>query len=157
MEWHGYFIISRITTNLGDSNWISLIELVRQIQCNGGRTEYELQERGNADKFEQVIDEDTSIWWSNQYLYEARYAENAVSFDKFAQKLSEAFGVPIEDISYSTNLDSAGNVYATYIYNTENRFRLALMGCADDTNLCDWETSAQAARDEVCGNPEWGE
>ena len=157
MEFHGYFTVSRITANLGEANWITLIELVRQIQCNGGRTEYELQERGNADLFEQVIDEDNSIWWSNQYNFEARYQENAVSFDKFAQKLATAFDVPIETISYATALDEWGNIEATY-RKAEDRFSLTLMGCTDDINLCDWETSAQATRDYFAANgAAWGE
>ena len=50
MQWIGYFTVSRITDNLGEANWITLIELICQIQVNGGRTEYELQKRGNADR-----------------------------------------------------------------------------------------------------------
>ena len=158
MEWWGYFTVSRITANLGESNWITLIELVRQIQVNGGRTEYELQERGNVDRFEQVIDEDTSVWWSNQYNFEARYAENAVSFDRFANKLADAFEVDVEDVSYIEGIDEYGNVYATYKYGGYYRFELMLMGCPYDYELCDWETSAQATRDFIAANKAtWGE
>jgi hypothetical protein len=159
MKWEGYFIVSRITANLGESNWIDLINLIRQIQTSGRRTEDQLQELGNLDRFEEVIDEDTSIWWSNQYMYEASYAEDAVSFDKFSQKLADAFGVDINDISYVEAMDGSGNVYATYIYGGKNRFRLALMGCPDDVNLCDRETSAQATRDHISANKPiwWGE
>lgn len=145
-DWHGYVKV-KIET-LGDANWVALITLIREIQTNGRRSAYRLVERGNLNTF---VDANNDLW-SYEYIYEANYAENAVSFAKFAQKLANAFGKPVEDVSYTTALDAQGNVEATYQYNAVDRFTLTLFGCPDDANLCTWEESADAADAHITAN-----
>lgn len=129
MIWHGYFILKRET--LGDQNWVDLNVLVDVIQTNGQRASYQLIKVTTLD--------------GNMALYEGRYADGAVDFDKFAQKLASAFGVDIANIDIAVGQDAWGNVRATYSYNSTPRFSITLLGCPSENNLCDWWTGAVEA------------
>jgi len=137
-QWHGYFIIKRVVANLGASNWAALIALIDTIQTQGDRADEHLVSRFSLD--------------GNMVIYEGHYRDSAISFDKFANKLADAFpNVTIDEISYNTAMDG-DTVYATYIYNAKNRFHLGLFGCTSENDLCTKEESAQAARDYIASD-----
>lgn len=133
MIWHGYFTIRRLT--VGDANWQALIALVDQIQTNGDRAEYQLEDRTNLA--------------GDAVNYEGRYNDGAVEFDKFAQKLATAFDVDVGDISINETqaiYSDQPTVKATYVYGGQDRFSVELMGCAADDDLCSWQQSGNETR-----------
>jgi hypothetical protein len=129
MTWHGYFTVRQL--NLGASNWDDLIALIDEIQTNGRRAEYQLTKRGNLA--------------GTAYNYEARYNDGAVSFDKFADKLAEAFQVDINDITINESLELYG-IEATYVYTGQDRFTIQLHGCLADDLLGTWQESNNDAK-----------
>ncbi|MHC4649115.1 MAG: hypothetical protein ACYTBJ_26995 [Planctomycetota bacterium] len=129
MIWHGYLTVRQL--NLGASNRDDLIALIDQIQTNGRRAEYQLTKRGNLA--------------GTAYIYEARYNDGAVSFDKFADKLATAFDVNINSITINEVADDLG-VIATYVHGGQDRFTIQLHGCATDDLLGTWQESNSDAK-----------
>ena len=97
MTWQGYFIVTRITANINDDNWVLLVEELKRITANGNRCE-QLgnihKPRGNVDMFNYGTEE-APDWYSNAYLFSANFNVNAIDFDKFKSRLVNLFGVLI--------------------------------------------------------------
>ncbi len=139
-QWHGYFVVSRVILNLGQANWRALLDLIREIQVNGGHTQYRLVERLSLD--------------GNESIFEARYAVGALSFAKFSQKLADIFDkARLEDISY-TKIVQDNTVFANYIYGGQYRFSLGLFGCLDDEQFCTRDESRIVAKQFIANNRE---
>jgi hypothetical protein len=146
---HFYFIIRRVQANLNEANWVTVVELVKTIvgvENHEGQPAYHLHWRGNLDTFE-VDNGDPDIpnaVYSNEYIFEARFAPNAVDFDAFKNKLVNAFGVDPEDVTYTTGqqtLQDRPSVFGTYKYNAVNRMIVGLFGWADEDSPPTWEES----------------
>lgn len=157
--WHGYLAVERYADSLNQDNWITLIEGIRSLQTVNGKAQYLLQERGNLDKFEVVIDDDNSIWYSNIYIWEARYAAGEIEFENFKAALVDLFEVDPEDVTYNigtTMIRERLSCFARFKYNDKNRIRVGLFGCEDDANLCNWNESRIECDGYLIDNrPDW--
>lgn len=159
-SWHGYLAVERYTDNLGKANWIKLIVAVRAfvIEVGNGENQYLFQERGNFDKFEVVIDENKSVWYSNIYTCEARYAAGEINFENFKAALVELFGVSPDKVTYTigtTTIKDRLSCFARFKYLGKNRIRVGLFGCASDSELCKWNQSRVEHNSYIDGNADW--
>lgn len=161
-QWTGYFVIQRIVANLNEANWSILIDEINQLQgVNEFNQPYEkTHRRGNEDRF-SIGTGEILAWYSNIYIYSATFPANAVDFEKFKNRLADLFEVNPNAVSYTTQQITYRNrpsVVATYKYGANNRIRVALLGCASDSELCMRDASneevLQVLDDDKAG---WGE
>lgn len=158
--WKGYFIVTRNVTHVNEANWALLIDELDALN-GASRLPNEMNHnRGDMDMFNNG-DEETPDWYSNCYIYTAKFNVGAVSFDKFKNRLINLFDVPEHKVTYATSQRTIRNrPSVTAIYSLQNNERLAveLLGCVSDSVLCTWQQS----NDEVLGLiyddvVQWGE
>ena len=134
-----YFLIRRNQTNLSEANWVTVVNLVKQIVGVNGLPNHKLHWRGNLDTF--VLDD---VTYSNEYIFEALFPVNAVSFEAFKNKLVNAFNVDPALVTYTTGaltIEDRPSAFATYRYQGTIRMYLGLFGWADEDSPCTWEES----------------
>ena len=155
----GKFIISRITANINEANWVLFVDLVDQIIGIGQDANEIFRMRHAAEGFwhdtGEVDSEGDPIleWYGNYVMCAANFNKQAVKFERFKNKLGNLPDIEEEDITYATALNPAKyqryrpSVVATYAYAGKNRVRVALMGCASDDNddLCSKDESNEEA------------
>ena len=170
--WHGYFVAQWLTANLNENNWVTLVDLLDQIIGNGNNADEQQSSRGAVDGFwwdtGEVDAEDEPIlkWYSNLYIYRAKFNEEAVKFDKFVNRLETVFEVAPGSVTYTAAHNPIGqqryrpSVVASFKFGASNRIRVALMGCASDAtvDLCSKKESNEEVLQMLADNPAvWGE
>jgi len=146
MTWQGWLTVERNTDNLGQNNWVALIEIIKELRGIGRDSFHQLQHRHCLDPYGfwydtgEVDEEGNPIlqWYGNTVLYAANFATDAVQFDKFANKLERAFGLPAESVTVTTEQVTHAaqpSVKGAFIYNAKVYFYVTLLGCASDDSL----------------------
>lgn len=147
-----YFIIRRNQANLSEANFATVVNLVKDIVGINGQPANHNHWRGNLDTYVNI---DDGLTYSNEYIFEAQFAQDAVSFDSFKTKLVNTFGVNPEDVTYTTGTQTVKDrpsVFATYKYNSINRLIVGLFGWADENTPCTWEQSREEAKQYIINN-----
>lgn len=142
--WNGYIVFERVITNLNESNWVTLLNLVKTIISNGQKTHQKLHWRGNADTF--VLNDKT---YSNEYIFQASFNLSDITLEKFRLRLVNAFEVADNTVTYSVSKVTLANrqtVIAIYKHNTVNQFRVAFLGVETADSVSTREESAHEAR-----------
>ena len=169
MTWEGYFSIQRITDNTDEPEWVQLITLVNELRGIGRDANQIIRNRGMVEPngfwwdTGEVDEEDNPVfeWYANTYIYAANFPATAVQFDKFADKCETAFDLQPGSVTYTTQqvtLRDRPSCVATFTHNAVNYFRVALLGCASDTELCTVKESNGEALQLLADDPvAWGE
>lgn len=139
---HIYIGIERMT--IPAAKWVILIKETLALKGVGDAAHEQLQPRGNLDVFEHVSDdpetpEDETVLISDIYTFEANFPANAVSFDKFKNRLAVMFDKDPEDIICTigtATIRDRPSCFATYNYLGVDRIKIGLFGCASDSELC---------------------
>lgn len=157
--WLGYFIVTRVTANINDDNWVLLVDELNQIVGVGNKCHERgnvKTPRGNMDMFNHGTEE-----LSNAYIYVANFNVDAIDFDKFQNRLVNLFEVPEHKITYTIATQThryRPSVTATYELNNQPRITVELLGCVADDALCTTEESRQECLQVLADNKEyWGE
>lgn len=146
--WLGYFIVTRNVDNINGDNWVLLVdELDEIVGVDAQRYPQNInRNRGIViDRFNHGTEE-IPIWYSNRYIFAAKFNESAVSFEEFRNRLVDLFEVPDHKVTYTTATQThryQPSVTATYDLNDQPRITVELLGRAADDQLCTTEESRQ--------------
>ena len=150
-----YVALQRLT--LGDDNWVNVVNFVKGIKGVNGQPANHNHGRGNLDTFVHT-DSET---YSNTYIFEARFPEDTVDFQRFKDKLVNEFGIDETLVTYTTGTQTIKNIpscFATYRYNAINRIRVGLFGWTDDNTPPNgdefekWVASREEAKQYIIDN-----
>lgn len=120
-----YIAVAKL--NLGNSAWVDVLNLIKQIIGRGNRPHQKLHWRGSPDTFE--LDD---VAYSNTYIFAADFNLTDITFERFRKRLVSAFDVPDESVTFTqgtSTIKDNPTTFATYRHNAINRFRVGVLGC----------------------------
>jgi hypothetical protein len=164
MTFQGYFVIERNVDHVNETNWAKLIYELDRIVGVGDSPHQKNHKRDSLPTYEVEIEVDSelvTVVCADVRIYVANFQAEAVSFDKFKNRLSNLFSVPKENISYATSQRTIRNrpsVTAVYSLGGNERIAVELLGCASDFDLCTWGQSNAEVLGLLAAEPVlWGE